>query len=63
VTSPFAVTWTPHQQRAIDCIACQRGLPVRRVYLDRALPPPRLPRFNSRRLAAKLARALRKETP
>lgn len=64
--------WRPEQKQAIDCIACQKGVPARRVqyrsvmrvgyfsadHVVLATPAPR-DRFNTRLLASKLAGALK----
>jgi len=56
------VAWIPYQHRAIDCIACKAGIPTRPARYFSAehvvILPPRS-RFNTRRLASKLTRALR----
>jgi len=62
--------FTHYQQKAIDCIACQHGIPTRAVrfvpHKDGYVVVPasakfrdRVVRFNTQRLAARLTRALR----
>lgn len=53
--------WTPCQQREIDCIACDAGIPARPLRYfsaEHVVVLPR-PRFNTRRLASKLSQTLR----
>ena len=71
MVKPKPIRLFPHQQRAIDYIASW-ALPARQVYAyptlervvhsDRRLVP-KPPRFNTSRLASKLARSLHTNAP
>ena len=71
MVKPKPIRWFPHQQRAIDCIACW-ALPARQVYAyptlervvhsDRRLVP-KPSRFYTKSLASKLARSLHTKSP
>lgn len=54
------IRWASYQQRKIDCIACQMGLPKRQ---PRIIAPRVCSRFNTRVLAAKLTQSLGRSFP